>query len=391
MPLSNVQIEISGQCNARCPYCITGQKNRKQIETGDFMTIEDFVKVISVLQEKAIINNDTIISLYNYGEPLLHPYFSEIIDELETRGFLYDISTNGSILLDKNVLSKMKHLVLMQFSICGMSQGSYNRIHGFKVEKVMDNIQKTIHILRENENNTECLMKLQMYQFNKDEYFDALQFSKENEMTVIPLHAICANLQQQAEMITEYKKTGKSIYNNDLILDYLPELLKIRNNASCVEHSGLVVDENLNIALCCMATKEMESYYWSSLDKITLTEIEKRKKNRCCLECMSEGINLSICNTPSYKKPLLKRIREILEKKKEMNLCVIGNDAITKSFLSFFYDYPLKVEKNLDISKLDNSTYYILASKEWWKEKRKLAQYKKKETEDYYIYNTYLR
>lgn len=390
MALSNVQIEISGRCNARCPYCFTGQKNRNHEVPGEFLSVENFVYALNILERKAIIDNSTVISLYNYGEPLLHPHFNKIIEELEKREYYYDISTNGSVVLSNEMISKMKHLKIIQFSICGTSQESYDRIHGFVQKTIFDNISGMIAEFRNNEINVECLLKLQMYQFNQEEYYGALKFSRENCMTVIPLHAIYANLQQQFGFIERAKKGEFNDQDKNLIVDYLPHLLQERDK-TCIEHDGLVIDETLNVALCCMITKDVPEYYWQTLETISLEAIEKRHSCDYCQKCIGFGVSSSICKTPSYKKGLIEKIDNVLTENSYRKIVVVGDDPIANSFLQFCgKSYEIEQVKN--INKTDSEQFfYILASRTWWKDKEFLLKCGKSEKKDFYVFNIYLR
>ena len=389
MALGNVQIEISGVCNAKCPYCITGQKNRMGQKTGKFLNLDGFKSVIGKLEEKTLIDLSTVISLYNYGEPFLSPCFSEIIDFLEEKGYWYDISTNASILVDDDILHRMRHLIKMQFSVCGMSQDSYDKIHGFSKDRILRNISKMIKEIHLANENAECVLKLQMYKFNKNEYDGALKFSKDNCMTVIPLHAIYANLKQQINMISEYQNDNG--YNNeDLILDYLDDLLIHGDRTSCVEHESLVIDENLNVALCCMITKEMPQYYWKSLNELDWKDIEERRSCEFCLKCIKSGISCSICDTPSFKGNILGDIERNLDDNKGKRLVLIGSDGLANSFYRFF-GKRYKFERKSELNSIEPGCFYILATKQWWIMIDELERNSCEEYVDYIIYNTYIR
>lgn len=83
-----------------------------------------------------IINLNTNICLYNWGEPFLHPKFKEIIYYLSSLNLNIGLSTNASKPIyfeDSNALKNLRH---MRFSMPGFSQESYDRMHSFDFEKI---------------------------------------------------------------------------------------------------------------------------------------------------------------------------------------------------------------------------------------------------------------
>lgn len=102
----------------------------------------------------------------------------------------------------------------------------------------------------------ECVLKLQMYRFNENEFIDAINFAKQNGMTVIPLHAIFANLQQQYSFVEAFKKDKQVANNSEQLWYYLDELLETPMISECPQWNSMVIDENLNVPVCCMVTKK---------------------------------------------------------------------------------------------------------------------------------------
>lgn len=90
-----VYFEISGVCNARCPWCVQGNGRLKSYHSR-FIPPSEFEKAIGKLIDEAIIGPDSIVDLYNYGEPLLHPSLHEILRVLADNNVKFTISTNAS-------------------------------------------------------------------------------------------------------------------------------------------------------------------------------------------------------------------------------------------------------------------------------------------------------
>lgn len=401
LPFDNIQIEISGKCNARCLYCVTGQQNRQHKMTGTFIKPDNLKRAIEFLYKKKYIDVHTCIALFNYGEPLLHPALDKIVEIVESYGNPYELSTNGSVRLNRKIIEKMNHIKCIQFSMCGFSQQSYDRIHGFNFHQVKENITRMVGDFHYFHPQTECLMKLQVYAFNENEVQPMIEYSQKLGMTVIPLHALYANLQQQIDFITNYQKTQTIPDESDLLWYYLPDIFKDGvEEKSCLQHSSLVIDENLNVALCCMVTKQMNDYKICNLFELTEHHLTERISSDLCKFCMRQGVSKSICCTPSYKKNYeYNKILKSNAYNKKREIIVVGNSGLEKSFQKM---YPEFLSENNFIPYLDDITcliweenlkspFWILADSQYWMYEKILLNIGKRENIDFMIYNTYLR
>lgn len=107
MKLTEIQLELTGICNATCCYC-TWQKRTvgKQHMDKDL--------ALKTLAEASILGVKTV-RYHGLGESLLHPHLTEIIQQGEEHGFDHSISTNcfnlKSDLADK--LRRFKNLSLI--------------------------------------------------------------------------------------------------------------------------------------------------------------------------------------------------------------------------------------------------------------------------------------
>ena len=391
LPLDSFQFEISGKCNALCPYCITGQKNRRKEETGYFIDPTLFSNAIDHLLENGIIDHGSIVSLYNYGEPFLHPKFDEIIDILNNRKIKYEISTNASVIPDEKTIKKMFGLTKIQFSVCGSSQESYARIHGLSYTKTHNNIKRMVSLLHSYYPHIECILKLQMYRFNENEFNEALEFAISNSMNVIPLHAIYANLQQQLEFIEKFKRCGANTESSDHLWYYLPKLLDGPKHMKCPQWDSMVIDEEQNVALCCMVTKDMREYKISDVYTVDKSILESRRNNVFCEKCLSSGTARSICDTPSYRKGIY--YNEIFDGLSADDIVVFGNSPLSSSFRNMYPNYRCSpsADKEELYAYVKKGKFIIVADRYWWTKRDVLEELDLVEKKDFIIYNTYLR
>ncbi len=134
-------IDIGNCCNLRCPFCVTG--TLQNATPSGFMSLENF----GVILDK-IAGHAQLISLYNWGEPLLNKQLFEIIKLAADRGIRVHIDTNLStsdfsdVDAGRFVDSGLHSLFA---SIGGVTQQVYEtyRVRG-KVNRVFENIRKIV-------------------------------------------------------------------------------------------------------------------------------------------------------------------------------------------------------------------------------------------------------
>src|SRR5262249_24929812 len=127
-------IDVTNACNLRCPGCRTGVGIR-----GRNSTLLDINQVHNFLNElgKYLL----IAHLYNWGEPLLHPRASEIVQTVQERRIFSSISSNLNIKDFKKIEAVcdagLDHLLI---SADGATEESYRRYRvGGSFELVLEN------------------------------------------------------------------------------------------------------------------------------------------------------------------------------------------------------------------------------------------------------------
>lgn len=87
--LQIVAVEILEQCNLYCSFCVrNASKDLKGLlSIGSFNEILDKLKCFDEKPQIALTG----------GEPLMHKNFLELIQLISQRGFLFSITTNGTI------------------------------------------------------------------------------------------------------------------------------------------------------------------------------------------------------------------------------------------------------------------------------------------------------
>lgn len=116
-----VYVEITNNCNLKCPFCISNKRDKK------FISLDEFSNVINKL--KGFTN---YLYFHVMGEPLLHPKVNDLINLAFDNGFNINLTTNG-YLIDRIVNNKNIRQV-------NISLHSFHENNGVSLEDYINNI-----------------------------------------------------------------------------------------------------------------------------------------------------------------------------------------------------------------------------------------------------------
>lgn len=169
-------IDIGNLCNLRCPFCITGSK--KLTDASGFMRLHDYRVILRKIRQSA-----KLISLYNWGEPLMHPDLHRIIEVTARAGIRTHIDTNLSVkdLSPEDAEALVATGLSSLFaSIDGMSQETYQayRVRG-KLSRVFHNLQELSAAKRRLQSQTPFLgWQFHVHKFNEADLPAAMAHSE---------------------------------------------------------------------------------------------------------------------------------------------------------------------------------------------------------------------
>lgn len=227
---TEIYMDITNKCNAKCKYCLTGQANLKGIsrKIPEYnLKVEDFEAMVNHLIEHEIITEDAWFRIYNWYEPLLSPNLPEIINYCYDKGLGLDISTNASKKIDFSKIKSMEHFRGFLFSMPGFSQKSYNKMHGFDFELIKDNIEYLTKGIREKGFEGDIFINYHLYQHNFSEVKEAKEFA---DKLGIRLNTIFAYFNGGADSRSYLEGTMSSSdlkkYTKDIFLYYLEDIFE---------------------------------------------------------------------------------------------------------------------------------------------------------------------
>ena len=274
--------DISGFCNAKCKYCITGRKGR--IDDLQYIHLDEFVHDYLHLYEHGMISKKSFLGLYNWGEPFLNPDILEICAFLSKENQRYALSTNASIYRKATDKDTYKTCDAIYFSMPGFSQSSYDRIHGFDFETIIKNIKLFRENMIQNGFRGEFFISAHKYRFNEKELPLMEKWAKNNGIEVNSYYPYLAGntlIQEYFEHKLDEKQVKKDLYlnwsadNDELFFE----------NPLC---SQMTINEKGEWTLCCLSDSYADDYtIWGKVTETNSNEEYKqlKKKILCSKSC----------------------------------------------------------------------------------------------------------
>ncbi|KAF0146419.1 MAG: hypothetical protein FD156_87 [Nitrospirae bacterium] len=307
-PYRTVYFDIVGFCNARCPYCLTGGGKEK---SGGMILPDVFENTLTKLLRSQVIDSKSVVSLYNWGEPFLHPRLHEIISIINKLNIKYAISTNAAKIpaINGEFTRNLDHVI---FSMCGFSQASYRRIHGFDFEKIKNNIIKLVDDCRFNGFRGDFFISYHVYRFNTDEIKACENFASRHGIVFRPYYAILNHWWKLLKFINgELSPDRIKEISEDLFgLGEITETMR-KSPASyqCPQHDYLIITEDADVLVCCQLPKHGADFSCGNILSEGIDDVLKRKnKMHVCENCSRSGlayyINNSLSEPTFYKRSL---------------------------------------------------------------------------------------
>ncbi len=283
-------LEISGVCNARCTFCCTGSRTHK---TSGFMPVKLFSEIINKLSTEV---REMQLNLYNWGEPLIHPKFKEIIYELSKYPqFTYGISTNAGTIQKFNAVM-LKQLVYLRISMPGFSQESYDKISKQNFQQVTDNIRNLVSQCRQNADELNIYIDFHVYRFNEVEIAPAKKFAEELGIGFRALYAYINDWKSwcsyiKGESSNEYTSIADSFLYMDKYATEIHNRMKDIKTSACPISQLLTINHRGEVMIGCCGPYDDKRFVLGNFLDIPLTAIAENDvtTNDFCRECMKLG------------------------------------------------------------------------------------------------------
>lgn len=294
-------IEISGKCNAKCKWCITGRNNRYGSgKVATCLSLDQFKSIYEYLITIKAISQKTELMLYSWGEPFLNPEAEKIFSFLSEKQQLYSVSTNGSVYKKACNDKTYDCMRSVTFSLPGFSQSSYNRIHGFNFEQICENISLLLTDMRKNGFKGNAIVVFHVYRFNQHEINPAGMFADSLGALFVPYYAYFNGLSLAKKFVNgTFSMEEQNEINEEICLHYIEHRRReATENFKCPLRKILTIDEKGNLVICCAADKQTKGYVLGDIFSfLNVEEIADKldwsmKNNFECVDCHAKKLDV---------------------------------------------------------------------------------------------------
>jgi radical SAM protein with 4Fe4S-binding SPASM domain len=299
-------MEPISRCNLQCPLCPIGARELKR-DLGT-MSLDSFVKILD-----NVGTNVRVLALWNQGEPTINDKLPEMLRIAHDRGIYTMTSTNGNLLLRRNLISRLidSGLDELIFSIDGLTQETYQI---YRIGGHLDVVVEAIRTMRQRRDELKRKTPRMVMQWLP---------MKHNEHEIPFLRA---KAREWGADEVEIKTT--QIYTDEQAAQYLPNMEGLRRYErkgkkwetkrryqSCKRlWFSTMIDWNGAVVPCCFDKDEdfpmgnaltqdfCEIWHCEQYNRFRMTLIRKGRAEEMCQNC-TEGLK-------SFYVPLGKLERE---------------------------------------------------------------------------------
>ena len=301
-------IDIVGTCNLRCPSCPTGN-----FLPPDFTSVPrptgtmspELFREIALKIAKHQNPCDSFLGLYNYGEPLLHPKLTKILEISNELNFSPHISTNFSLRVDFNKLLSNK-IGGLRVSMSGFSQKAYGQGHRrgdvrlvksnlYRLRVEMDRkrisfpVEICYHLYRHNSNSSEIL--------------SLFELCEELDYHLSPMIAGFVSVEKFIRHLNG-STTEEDLKLIDKLVASPEELVELNNESNSnyceLYDEQIVINHDGSMALCCGVFDPVH-FLDEKFLAVNFKDLIKVKKNKAdlCGQCIATGTNSAIMQVNS--------------------------------------------------------------------------------------------
>jgi len=291
-------IDILSSCNLRCSSCPHSISDH-DVPKGS-MTLETLKKVV----DKIVTDTPTIshISLYSWGEPLIHPYLNEIVKYIHERDIAVALSSNLSINFDKR-LDKLIELSpdYLKISVSGFYPTAYDNTHeGGDINLVKSNLYKIRHLIDKYNSSTLIDINYHLYRDNSGvnlEKFEEL--ATELNFVLSKTYALVMPLERVISFIDGNPDEQTTKLQENLLVRIEEGIeassqTRLPKNQCPFRENQININADLSVPVCCTVFQRDKNVVAKNFLESSLYEINKQKSEvSICGKCM----NLSL---PEY-------------------------------------------------------------------------------------------
>lgn len=175
--LTFVSFNVTNRCTQRCPMCGVWSA------PSDELPVAEIIEIFTGLRRAGA----AVIEVSG-GEPFLRPDIFEILEAFDRLGYLYTVTTNGTLLtpeiLDR--LGTCTGLLQLAVSLDSLDCSRYERLRGVDS---LPRVLESLDMIAASGRNLPVKLNVTMSRVNRDEILDILACAKERRlgMSVFPV------------------------------------------------------------------------------------------------------------------------------------------------------------------------------------------------------------
>ena len=242
----------------------------------------------------------THISLYSWGEPLIHPKIDQIVHYAHSKNMAVALSSNLSINFSDNKLEKLikSEPDYIKISVSGFYPEAYNTTHqGGDINLVKSNLRKIHKYILKHKSNTLIDINYHLYRNNNGKN---LQKFKElaNELGFIlsTTYALVMPLERVFNKLDGKKDLQTETLEKNLLVD-INEGLRISSQnipkkSTCpFRENQININADLSVPICCVTFNKSKNIVSNNYLDTSLQKISKKKNQiSTCKKCMQNRL-----------------------------------------------------------------------------------------------------
>ena len=283
-------IDVVGTCNLKCPSCAHGAID--MASPLGFMSYDNFVQVVQkALKESEVVSH---VSLYSWGEPLLHKDLPKMVEYLHEHGIAVAISSNLSIrdidAIDKMIKAEPDYL---KISTSGFYEDAYNDTHtGGNVHLVKSNLYRIKYLIDKLNLATLIDVNYHLYNNNCGENLKKMEvLCAELDFSLSTTYALIMPLERVVSYCDGY--AGEDVLQlNDKLLVNIEEGIEASSVITIDEcpfrENQININWDLSVPVCCTVfNRNQDTIVANNYLDISLNELNANKQQvSLCKKCM---------------------------------------------------------------------------------------------------------
>lgn len=283
-------VDVTGMCNLKCISCPRG--NYPEQPSSGFMAAETYERVLDkILDEDPFVS---VITLYNWGEPMLNRELADIVEMTNKRGVPTAISSNLNLKFDFSDVIKAKP-TWFRISVSGVRE-NYEITHtGGKWDLFLKNMYQVRDWKAQYHPDMYVEVFHHIYNHNKEDYKELKTLCDELGFTLRFRHAALAPLDNISKLVHGKEVTEAVKQTGALQALKVEEAMKrarMQKDEPCYYERCLWITWDLQVSQCMEHYQPGLNLVPTDYLSTPIQDIlEARRTSAFCKKCKNDAIH----------------------------------------------------------------------------------------------------